>query len=98
MQRPFLCPPHAVDVLIVSLAFLCLPLTSMHISNVAFSRLSFRPCTQALQELLTKAPLVESSLEASQIQGKLSVEESQVSGLAGPVGGGLGSQGTLGVD
>lgn len=34
----------------------------------------------SLQELLTKAPQVESSLEASQIQNKLSVEESQVNG------------------
>lgn len=32
----------------------------------------------AVQELLTKAPQVESSLEANQIQNKLSVEESQV--------------------
>ena len=31
-----------------------------------------------LQELLTKAPQIESSLEATQIQGKLSSEEAQV--------------------
>lgn len=36
--------------------------------------------TPAGQELLTKAPQVESSLEASQIQGKLSAEETQVGG------------------
>lgn len=39
------------------------------------------PCAASPpQELLTKAPQVESSLEASQIQTKLSAEESQVSG------------------
>ena len=36
-----------------------------------------------MQELLTKAPQVESSLEASQIQNKLSVEESQVGASIG---------------
>jgi hypothetical protein len=34
-----------------------------------------------LQELLTKAPQIESSLEATQIQGKLSSEEAQVCSL-----------------
>lgn len=38
---------------------------------------AFLPCSLP-QELLTKAPQVESSLEANQIQNKLSVEESQV--------------------
>lgn len=38
------------------------------------------------KELLTKAPLVESSLEASQIQGKLSVEESQLFTAAAEAG------------